>query len=243
VTEPTQPPPGPDPGFRRPWGFADVVVTVLTGIGASIAAAVLVTGGGQDSLTNFESFAVVGPAQYLGMLGIVALLSPRREPVVPALGLRVTWPDLAFVPAGFGLSVLIGVFLYLISDLLLGGEAPTQAVVEEVEKATGAPTIIGVVVTAVILAPFVEELVFRGILYRALLRRWGDNAAVYGSALVFAGMHVVLDWSAWLAALGLFGVGVVLAWSVRHSGFLGRAIMMHAGFNLTAVIAQLVVAD
>jgi membrane protease YdiL (CAAX protease family) len=185
----------------------------------------------------------VGPAQHLATLGILALLASRREPVVPALGLQVTWKDTAFVPAGAGISILLGIFLYLVVETFLDGEVPTQAVVEATNRATGIPTIIGVAVTAVILAPFAEEVVFRGVLYRALLRRWGANAAVYGSAAVFAGLHVVLDPGAWLASIALFAFGIVLAYSVQHTGRLGRAIMMHAGFNLHAVIVLVAIAD
>ena len=243
MTEPAPPPAGSAPDPARPWSFVDVVTAVLAGLGASVAAAVAVTAGGSDGLTNFEAFAIVGPAQHLATLGVLALLAPRRDPVGPALGLRVAWKDLAYLPAGMGMAIGLGIFLYLIVETFLGGEGPTQAVVEAADRATGVPTIIGVLVTAVLLAPVAEEIVFRGILFRALLRRSGRHAAVFGSAGVFAALHVVLDPSAWLASIALFLLGVMLALLVRHTGRLGTPIMLHAGFNLYSVIVLLAFTD
>jgi len=91
------------------------------------------------------------------------------------------------------------------------------------------------VVTAVVLAPVAEELVFRGILLRSLARRFSPWAAAFGSAGAFALGHL-LDPNAALAVPALFVAGLVLARQVLVSGRLGGAIAMHAGFNLLSVL-------
>lgn len=45
---------------------------------------------------------------------------------------------------------------------------------------------------AVAFAPFAEEYLFRGLLFRALDREWGDWRAVLGSAAFFAIYHAPL---------------------------------------------------
>ena len=224
----------------RPWSFFDAAIAALTGLGVALLAAGVVHA---DGITTFEAFAVIGPAQHLGTLGVVALLAPRRDGVVGGLGLRMAGRDLAYLPAGAGMAIGLGIFLYLIVEVFLGGEAPTQSVVEAADQATGVPTGIGVVVTAVVLGPLAEEIVFRGILLQALLRRFGRKAAVYGSAGVFASLHVVLDPSAYLVSPALFVLGIVLALLFLHTGRLGAPIMMHTGFNLYSVVLLLVVSE
>lgn len=68
-------------------------------------------------------------------------------------------------------------------------------------------TLAGVVFGAVLVAPLVEELLFRGAIVGALLGRgWPLTAAGAGSIVVFAGYHVF--------ALGVAGVVAIAAWSV-----------------------------
>jgi len=43
--------------------------------------------------------------------------------------------------------------------------------------------------TVCVLAPWVEEIFFRGFLYHALRKRWGWLLAALGQALAFAGLH------------------------------------------------------
>ena len=49
-------------------------------------------------------------------------------------------------------------------------------------------------VMAVGFAPFAEEYLFRGLLFRALDREWGGWRAVVGSAAFFAIYHPALSW-------------------------------------------------
>jgi len=131
----------------------------------------------------------------------------------------------------FGLSLL----LTLVVVVFLGGEAPVQEVVQIVDEAAGPGTKTAVVVTAVVLAPLAEELVFRGVLLRALARRYPGWPATVGSAAAFALAHL-LDANAGLAVPALFVMGLVLARMVQASGRLGGAVAAHAGFNLLSVL-------
>ena len=105
----------------------------------------------------------------------------------------------------------------------------------------------------VIVAPFVEEIVFRGFLFNALRTSFrsdsglrffgnvglGDLAAALTSGLVFGLFHMnfmqfpALNW----AALPIYTVtGMVLAESYRRSGSLWVPILVHAFNNLTVMV-------
>jgi membrane protease YdiL (CAAX protease family) len=97
---------------------------------------------------------------------------------------------------------------------------------------------LGVILLVVILglgAPIVEEIFYRGLLQRSLVRRIGQPLGVGVSALVFAASHLQ---PLQFPALLLFGI--VLGVLAERYGRLGPAIAAHMVFNLTAVVSLLV---
>jgi membrane protease YdiL (CAAX protease family) len=104
---------------------------------------------------------------------------------------------------------------------------------------------VAAMVTAVVLAPVTEELIFRGILLKTLETR-GRRTVMVVTSLVFATFHLLgLDPSRLLQAAAvvlpqLFLVGLVLAWVTLRSKRLGPAIFIHSGFNLLAAVVLLV---
>lgn len=80
------------------------------------------------------------------------------------------------------------------------------------------------VLTAVALAPVVEELAFRGVLLRDWTRRWGRTAAVVATAALFAVLHPA-------DLLGSFAFGVVLAAIRFRTRTLIVPVACHALYN------------
>jgi membrane protease YdiL (CAAX protease family) len=132
-----------------------------------------------------------------------------------------------------GLSILIALILGL-----FGGTLPSQEIVDDAGLAVGGLEQIAVVIALVVLAPISEELVFRGVLLRGLARRYGMRNAVIGSSVAFALLHL-LDPNLLLAMPVFLVLGIALGYSVARTGRLGRAIAIHAGFNLVTVVSVL----
>jgi membrane protease YdiL (CAAX protease family) len=80
-------------------------------------------------------------------------------------------------------------------------------------------------VMAVAFAPFAEEYLFRGLLFRALDREWGGWLAVLGSAAFFAIYHPPLSW----LPVGLLGVSNALLF--KKTGRLAPAVILHMVYN------------
>ena len=216
----------------RPWRPRDAAVAVFSGLAASLV--VLVVLGGEA--TTIELFGLLVPAQAGGTLVAVAVLARRRADWRTALLVQIDRRDVVGLFIGGGLQLLLSLVAYWVVVVLLGGDAPTQEVVEAATDAIRGGERILVVIGVVVLAPVSEELVFRGVLLAALRRTRGDRFAVYGSAGAFSLLHL-LDPNAILAIPFLFVVGVVAARAVISTGRLGRAIAIHAGFNLVTVLA------
>jgi uncharacterized protein len=83
-----------------------------------------------------------------------------------------------------------------------------------------------------LIIPIVEEILFRGLFYGALQKRWGVKAAIIGSALVFALVHLQL-----VGFFYLFCFGLILGWARCRSGSLGLPIALHCLNNALLMLA------
>jgi membrane protease YdiL (CAAX protease family) len=85
-------------------------------------------------------------------------------------------------------------------------------------------------VMAVGFAPFAEEYLFRGLLYRALDREWGGWRAVVGSAAFFAIYHPALAWPPVVL------LGITNAILFKKTGWLMPAVVLHMVYNAVVVL-------
>lgn len=91
------------------------------------------------------------------------------------------------------------------------------------------------IVQAVLLAPVVEELVFRGVMLRAFAARWGTHAGILTSATAFAVLH--------FDSLGALAFGVVMALLYLRTRTLLVPMLCHALHNGLIVLAEPWIAD
>ncbi len=220
----------------RRWGVRHAFGAMLAGVAGSILAATVLIGVTGRDPTDAELFGVVFAAQGFATLAAVAWVVHRygTGDLVRDLGLRFRVSDWWGLPLGFVLQIALALGLQPLLDLF-GVEGPPQEVGRLARDAQGV-TVALAVASVAILAPLAEELLFRGLLLRALRRRWSEAAAIAGSAAVFAALHL-LDPGAALVVPALFVAGVVMGIAACRRGDLGLAIAIHAGFNLTAVLA------
>jgi membrane protease YdiL (CAAX protease family) len=80
-------------------------------------------------------------------------------------------------------------------------------------------------VMAVGFAPFAEEYLFRGLLFRALDREWGGWRAIVGSAAFFAIYHPVMAW------VPVFLLGATNCMLFKKTGKLAPAVILHMLYN------------
>jgi uncharacterized protein len=219
----------------RPWRLLDVAAAVGGGLAASVFAAVAAYAVSGDVPDGIVVFRYMLPAQALGMLAVVAIIARRRPSWRVALRWSMAPSDSLGVLIGAGLQIGLVLLTAFLVEYVLRRELQTQ---EVVEAAAGAATPVDwavVFLAVVVLGPVAEEVVFRGVALRALERR-GKRTAVWGSAALFALVHL-LDPRAIYAVPFFFVLGVILGNEVIRTGRLGRAITIHAGFNLVTMLA------
>jgi uncharacterized protein len=144
-----------------------------------------------------------------------------------------------------GLAVGVGtvVLTYVINAVFVlsfgDGDAVEQELLD-IALQGGAATVLAILL-AVVIAPVTEEIVFRGVLFRALTGTVGMWPAAVLSSAVFAVIHFEVLFSQPLALVGLFTVGLLLAIAYHRTGSLLVPIIGHAVFNAVSVGLALLV--
>ncbi len=89
---------------------------------------------------------------------------------------------------------------------------------------------------AVFVAPLMEEIVFRGVLFAIFERQAGLWLAVPVTAALFAALHVPEYWGAWNHVLLIFVVGLVFSLARGLTGSLAPSVMLHSTYNATLML-------
>lgn len=272
VTSP--PPPGPQPAVSpapRPtdeprWGLGEALVgLILSQVAAGVVASVLLLGGDWDSMDDapmwVTALATLALQATLAAVAVWATVN-KGFGLVRDFAVRVAWSDV-------GTGVLLGVLAQLV--LVPAVTFPllwlTDTDVDEVsrsareltDRATTPVGVVSLVIAVGVVAPIVEEVFFRGLLFGAFKKRdnlfWRrarnahavpdaqqsardrrQNVLVAGiaSSVIFGLIHFQP-----LLIPALSAVGGLFAWLAHRYGRLGPAIWAHAGFNMTTLLSLL----
>ena len=207
----------------------------------------------RSAMRGWQYAAAIGwlPVHVLGLPLLLALLFPRMSAAnlnfwVFALGaglltllcldfLRRDFDRLWDAPVlilgqailGFALLLAANYVLGLLMNRFLPDSNPNnQAILDLAKKGRARIT-----VTAVVLAPILEELMFRGGIF-GLIRRKSRVAAYAVSLLVFALYHTwvyaLADPVYWLCLFQYLPAGFLLCWIYDRNDCIWASILMHA---------------
>ena len=157
-----------------------------------------------------------------------------------ALGWRPRWSDLGWGPLTWLTSVLCQA---VTAAVILALDIPFTSNIEDGELTGDERTyVVVLLITAVVAAPLVEELIFRGIVLRGFLGRMPVALALIAQGVLFGAAHV--DPSRGTGNVGLVlvlsTVGIVLGGSAYLFRRLGPPMLAHAilnGVALTLVLS------
>jgi membrane protease YdiL (CAAX protease family) len=181
--------------------------------------------------------AVIAVSHGVGWLGALWLVRSRyRLRAIPALALT------AWRGPRLWRFYALGLLLYAASLLLLALVPPppdeTNLFTEIFKR--GGPLLAQLLLVAVILAPALEETLFRGLLLPALRRRYRFWFAALVVTLLFTALHASQTGTYWPALVGIFACGWALAWLRERFGSLWPCVLFHMGFNSTPFLVWLI---
>ena len=191
----------------------------------------MVSGTGGNTILLSALMAALEGIALIGGVWLAGL--KRRRLSWSAVGVRqmsLTWWAIA---GGIGLAIIpLSALIVAILQLIIGGEFKNPQIPFLAPEGFSWSGLISMLILVGLVAPFAEELVFRGVFYKWLRDRWGVWVGVFISALVFGAAHVVPS----VAAVA-FVLGLILAYSYERSGSLWAPVLIHVINNAVKVLA------
>lgn len=211
-----------------------LVIIVLGRLGALLAE-------GADPATQVVVVGVLMLLHGVVALALIGRLGTRADdhrPLATRLALdRASLPSgpLAFFAwplAGLAVTLFAMTAAVFVNLFLFGRPDDVQTAVDLVLGDVDGATLAILLVSAAILAPLAEEILFRGFLYRNLRDALGRTSAALFSGFVFGAVHLDPE-----RLVPLAGLGVVLALLYEWSGSLMVPIMVHGLWNLLQLVS------
>ena len=239
------PPPREEAAPRREgatWGWVEAVgVYVVAFLIAGMLSLPVLNAFDQESDLANMTATVVAALVIIGIL--IGWLSIYHRGWVRVMRL----PDKGRWGAEILAGVLYGLGLYVVAVVFVGGillvllNALSGDQVQAPEQVPQGLSAVGIVVTslyAIVIAPFGEELFFRGVLFRSLRDRHGLKIGLLGTAVGFGLIHFIpgdaVD--AALLMLVMAFTGASLGYLYERRGTIVAPIAAHMTFNVIGLV-------
>jgi hypothetical protein len=227
-----------DPDQARIGVTQAAAVWLIAWLVGNVIGSIVISAAGYDSAADAPVWVTMVSAASLWapMIAGLWVLSDRfgRGRFLDDYGLRFRVVDLTGVPIGVLAQLVVVRLIYW--PLERGWPSTfSRSRVERnardlYDQAHGG-WLLGLVAIVVIGAPLVEELVYRGLLQGAAVRRFNDAVAVVAIAAFFALIHLRS-----VELPGLFVFGLILGVCALRTGRLGMGILAHMAFNATGLM-------
>ena len=150
----------------------------------------------------------------------------KNEKVVPVINIMA-------VCMAIGARLLVSVF-YSYAQKIQPLKESIEAAGEAVPKFHTLGQVTVALFAIIVLMPFFEEILFRGLFMGELMKSFRPWSAVIIQAVFFAAAHMVLFQSVFT-----FGVGVLLGIVYYKTQSLKTVTLFHGAFNLSVIIPQI----
>jgi membrane protease YdiL (CAAX protease family) len=235
-----------------PWGAFDVVLLiVLTLVGTLLLGVVRFLAAGlfgitstmiQKSVRDQSVISII--AQVIADFGVLGYLAIH---IRSAFGLpfwkTIGWRKLATegVPKPIAVAGLVmgGAMISLLVDAASNLHPPGKTLPMEAVFQDRLSSLLFLLM-AVLLAPVMEETVFRGYLYPVVARSWGVVAGVLVTGTLFGLLHGFQLGGAWWQVSLLVMVGAIFTWIRAATKTVLASYLLHLGYNSFLFVAFLV---
>jgi membrane protease YdiL (CAAX protease family) len=218
------------------WGYTDLflVLGLLFGFSVIVVVMIGLLAIPYPSLrTDQTALALPVQIAFYGCLYLSfrMVLSLRyRKPVFWSLGWRRARINLVWMGAG---GIVLAFVLSALGDLF-----KTPKITLPFDKLTNTPaSLTFFAIVAIVLAPFFEELFFRGFVQPLLSRTFGTVAGVLITAVFFGALHGFEYSWVWQYALFISLAGAVFGFLRARTNSIVPSTVMHGCFNAVSVVA------
>jgi hypothetical protein len=238
--------------LRVPWGWLDLLLfAVLTLAGTFLLSVLLVMAFAvfgvslsqlQRSAAEKSLWAILNQAVlFFALLGYL-IVQVRLRFALPfwrtigwrpleAGGLPRAFTYLGFICGGFALALLVQ-----IGSALFGTKAklPMEVLFQDRRAA------LLLLLMAVLVAPVVEETIFRGYIYPVVARSFGVSAGIVATGTLFGLLHAPQLWGGWVQVGLLVIVGIVFTYVRAVKRTVLASYLFHVSYNFFVSLAFLI---
>ena len=129
---------------------------------------------------------------------------------------------LRYVFGGFALAVVVG---------WLGNFVGRESGIPMEELFRSRQSVLMLMALGILVAPLVEETIFRGCIYPVIARRFGITAGIIATGALFGLAHAQQLGGAWGQIGLLICVGIVLTYVRARAGTVAASYFVHLGYN------------
>jgi membrane protease YdiL (CAAX protease family) len=229
--------------LRVPWGWLDLLLLVIVAIAGTIVLSIVIVMGFAFSGVSFHQLQaslsdenlVLIINQALLSVGLLIYLSAQMRlrfglPFWRTIGWRPLQTEktprpvayLGFVLSGFLLAILVS----------LGSSAfhtKTQLPIEHFFQDRLSAVLL--MALGVLLAPVLEETIFRGYIYPVAARSFGVSGGVLFTGTIFGLLHASQLWGGWGQIALLVVVGIVFTYARASTRTVVASYLMHVSYN------------
>jgi hypothetical protein len=239
------PTPTDAPAPRTPWTLRNLLVLIVTSLIALLAANILVIAG-YAALQPIMGWPKISQAVHNNPFLLLALQSVFHALIFLTIYLFIVvnhrlpfWETLMWqTPAApKALLFFLGGIALAVAIQIMPPLLPDRDDFPLTRLFTSPQAGYAIAAFAILIAPFMEELIFRGVLFSFFQHLVGDRFAVLGTAALFAALHVPEYWGAWNHVLLILIVGLVFSAARGAAGSLAPSVILHVAYNASLMTA------
>jgi len=235
--------------LRVPWGWLDLLLFVVVAFAATIVVAIIVLlaflafgvklSQLRASATKEGLFAIIN--QVLLFLALIGYLAAQirlrfRAPFWRTIGWRRL--ETEHFPRALAYSGYVaGGLLLTIVVQIVSVAAGTKAKLPIERLFENRLTALLIMLMAVLMAPLVEETIFRGFIYPVVARSFGRGVGIVATGTLFGLLHASQLWGGWTQIALLVFVGIVLTYARAVKGTVVASYLLHLSYNFFVSLA------
>jgi uncharacterized protein len=238
--------------LRVPWGWLDLFFLVAAAfLGTLVITLLLIKGFGifglsfrqiQNDASDKNLFLILNQA-LLSVVLLAYLAVQMRHSFRATFWRTIGWRPLqtghtpraaaylGLIFSGFMLAILV-----TMSSAVF--KAPKQTPIEQFFQDRRSALLL--MSMAVLLAPVLEETIFRGYIYPVIARSFGVNAGIVVTGTLFGLLHASQLWGGWVQIALLVLVGIVFTYARARTHTVVASYVLHVSYNSCLFLGFLV---
>src|SRR5271154_2180498 len=229
--------------LRVPWGWIDLLILVVLAFFGTFGISLLVLKGFAISGVNFHQVQTVSGDKNLFLILNQAILSLALLAYLAAqmrFGFRAPfWRTIGWRPLQTGqtpravayLGLIFSGFLVAILVTLSSSAFKTSTKMPIEQFFQDRRSALLLMSLGVLLAPVLEETIFRGYIYPVVARSFGITAGIFVTGTLFGLLHASQLWGGWAQIALLVLVGIVFTYARARTHTVLASYLLHVSYN------------